>query len=85
MSEGLKAFCHSTRLVIEDIKGKTRSAIASAVEISPDTITHEAKANITLAYRHLEDARMRLGKVIQAIEGGVSIWDEVDKKAIHKE
>jgi hypothetical protein len=35
----------------------------------------EMKANIMLAYRHLEDARMRVGKVIQAYEGGVSHFD----------
>jgi len=32
----------------------------------------EVLANLTLAFRHLEDARMRLGKAIQASEGGVS-------------
>jgi len=36
----------------------------------------EMHANITLAYRHLEDARMRLGKLIQAYEGGVSCYDK---------
>ena len=36
----------------------------------------ETKANIMLAYRHLEDARMRLGKVIQAQDGGVSVYDK---------
>lgn len=36
----------------------------------------EMHANITLAYRHLEDARMRLGKVIQAHDGGVSCYDK---------
>lgn len=36
----------------------------------------EMIANIKLAYRHLEDARMRLGKVIQAYKGGVSIYDQ---------
>ena len=35
----------------------------------------EMKANIMLAYRHLEDARMRLGKVLQAQAGGVSCYD----------
>jgi hypothetical protein len=29
-----------------------------------------------LAYRHLEDASMRLGKVIQALDGGVSVYDK---------
>ena len=36
----------------------------------------EAKANLMLAYRHIEDARMRLGKAIQALEGGESIFDK---------
>jgi len=36
----------------------------------------EMFANITLAYRHIEDARMRLGKVLQAESGGVSIYDK---------
>lgn len=36
---------------------------------------NEMLANATLAYRHLEDARMRLGKVIQAYDGGVSVYD----------
>lgn len=34
----------------------------------------EVIANITLAMRHLEDAKMRMGKVIQAVEG-VSVYD----------
>jgi len=34
------------------------------------------KANLTLVFRHLEDARMRLGKVMQAHQGGVSILDK---------
>ena len=34
------------------------------------------RANITLAFRHLEDARMRIGKVMQALQGGVSILDK---------
>jgi len=34
----------------------------------------EIGANVTLAYRHLEDARMRLGKAVQAIDGGESCY-----------
>lgn len=49
------------------------------VENLPDTADKgEMIANITLAYRHLEDARMRMGKVIQAHEGGISIYDKKD-------
>jgi len=40
----------------------------------------EMKANIMLAYRHLEDARMRLGKCMQQIQGGVSIYDPMEKQ-----
>jgi len=36
----------------------------------------EMKANIMLAYRHLEDARMRLGKVQQYNEDGISCYDK---------
>ena len=34
----------------------------------------EMQADIQLAYRHLEDARMRLGKAIQAFDGGKSCY-----------
>ena len=36
----------------------------------------EVGANVTLAFRHLEDASMRLGKVLQALDGGVSVYDK---------
>ena len=36
----------------------------------------EVMANLTLAYRHLEDASMRLGKVLQAVDGGESVYDK---------
>jgi len=39
----------------------------------PD-IPGESKANILLAFRHLEDCRMRLGKAIQAFDGGTSVY-----------
>jgi hypothetical protein len=45
----------------------------------------EALANVQLAHRHLEDSRMRLGKVLQAIEGGVSILDHPEVKALVEE
>ena len=36
----------------------------------------EEMANLTLCYRHLEDASMRLGKVLQAKDGGKSVYDK---------
>lgn len=41
----------------------------------------EMIANVVLAYRHLEDARMRFGKAIQACNGGVSIYDSTEQGA----
>lgn len=38
--------------------------------------TGEVIANLMLAYRALEDASMRLGKVLQAHDGGVSVYDK---------
>ena len=52
------------------------------VDIRPKIFQGEAVANLMLAHRHLEDARMRLGKVIQALEGGVSILDHPEVKAL---
>lgn len=43
---------------------------------SGTAVGSEAHANVTLAFRHLEDARMRLGKVMQALEGGTSCYDK---------
>lgn len=36
----------------------------------------EVMSNIMLAYRAAEDCRMRLGKVIQHIGDGVSVYDK---------
>lgn len=36
----------------------------------------EIIANLMLSYRHMEDASMRLGKVLQAWDGGVSVYDK---------
>jgi hypothetical protein len=36
----------------------------------------EALSNVILAFRHFEDSRMRLGKAIQALDGGASCYDD---------
>lgn len=43
--------------------------------VSPDNQS-EMMAHSMLSIRHLEDARMRLGKVMQYADGGVSIYDK---------
>jgi hypothetical protein len=42
----------------------------------------EMRANVMLAYRHVEDAIMRLGKAIQAYDGGKSVYEEKDNARI---
>jgi len=42
----------------------------------PKSNHQETAANVTLAFRHLEDARMRMGKAIQAYNGGVSCYNK---------
>ena len=49
--------------------------------IPPDADRGELMANITLAFRHTEDAAMRLGKAIQAYDGGRSCYDDRAKLA----
>lgn len=67
----LRAELLSTEKRIKELRGDIQNlAHNTAVDMT------ELAANITLAYRHLEDARMRLGKAIQALEGGVSIFDK---------
>jgi hypothetical protein len=54
----------------------------SIVETAIGDQRAEALSNLQLAHRHLEDGRMRLGKVIQALEGGVSILDHPEVQAL---
>lgn len=72
--------CVELRNTIRDIGAEVLKAKKSCRGADVATVTSEnwseMLANYTLAYRHLEDARMRIGKVIQALEGGVSIFDK---------
>ena len=56
---------------IRELKNTARPLADNAAVDMP-----ELQANVMLAVRHCEDARMRLGKAIQACEGGVSIFDK---------
>lgn len=46
---------------------------SSVIPLGADEDRGEVIANVILSLRHLEDARMRLGLVFQAIEGGKKI------------
>jgi hypothetical protein len=61
---------------INGLRGAIKDTAAEVLALKHGTTDGEARANIMLAYRHLEDASMRLGKVIQALDGGVSVYDK---------
>jgi hypothetical protein len=67
----LEDCCNDLRLQAFDLEQGTRALVTEK------KVSGEAAAQAMLAVRHLEDARMRLGKVIQyAVQGGVSIYDK---------
>ena len=76
-------------LKIEVFKFKNQVGIDRNVGFVDHPITgdqfNEAMANFTLAYRHLEDARMRLGLVRQACQGGDSIYDEKNEAILEEQ
>ena len=73
----IKEVCFDVRGEIESLKRRVICLKDNSVfksEAHEDEDRGEMKANIMLAYRHLEDARMRLGKVVQASAGGKSVY-----------
>lgn len=73
----MKSSCNQLRKDILEVATEVRALLQDETLAKADPeVADEATANIMLAFRHLEDARMRLGKVIQATEGGVSIFDK---------
>lgn len=68
-------------LMIEQAIHEVKSGVTGDAEmpipafvLQPVSNKGEILANLTLAFRHIEDARMRLGKSIQAYDGGVSVY-----------
>ena len=73
----IKEQCFSLRKEIEILKDRVKAQMTHPVFKSEAAVGEdrgEMKANIMLAYRHLEDTRMRLGKVVQAYDGGKSAY-----------
>jgi hypothetical protein len=63
--------CNKWRKELLDIEHYVRALVTEK------KVTGEAAAQAMLSVRHLEDARMRLGKVIQwSSGGGVSAYDK---------
>lgn len=74
--------CFGMRADIELVKLKVKNwlshpeLMAEPIEKEPMNKHQEMAANLTLAYRHLEDARMRIGKAVQAYDGGQSCYPQ---------
>ena len=70
-----KECCFALRKNLEKEKQATWMLFGHSAFAGEEKPNHgEMRANIMLAYRHLEDARMRFGKAIQAYDGGTSCY-----------
>lgn len=69
-----KGACDMFRTQIKDlcVGVSTFKNNVGTMSEAPGQNKGEIMANLTLAFRHLEDAAMRVGKAIQASEGGKS-------------
>ncbi len=66
--EELKTVADRVKKSIDHIK-------ASNTVLGPEVSDPgEVIANLMIAYRHMEDASMRLGKAVQAYDGGKSVY-----------
>lgn len=71
LRNGIKDIASQVKSLSEALKSSPRATDRDRQELDSEMI-----ANVILSYRHLEDASMRLGKMIQASQGGVSIYDK---------
>jgi hypothetical protein len=78
--DDFKEACLKLREALKEHEGPLRGLLlhpeAAQVMMTPagQERIADMKANVMLAYRHLEDCRMRLGKAIQAFDGGTSVY-----------
>jgi hypothetical protein len=77
MDETLKQKCDRLRSQLHDIELEVRRLRDHPeVRRTVEGQNAEVIAQSMLAVRHIEDARMRLGKVLQYSGDGVSIYDK---------
>lgn len=73
-------WCAKLRDECKSIEGDAREVLNNT-ELFGEQAFHgqhnEIRAHLTLAVRHLEDARMRFGKALQYFGDGVSIYDKM--------
>jgi hypothetical protein len=70
------------RIICETARDELRKVelmVRQGKDTLPANVNPEVAANAVLAIRHIEDARMRLGKVLQYLGDGVSCYDKRNK------
>jgi hypothetical protein len=76
------------RAEIKRVASRVKRYIQTSKDTTPTSDDSERQnqgemiANATLSFRHLEDAAMRIGKSMQAYQGGVSILDKIREKEL---
>lgn len=79
MEEKLEETCSCLRKDIKLLEETTRRLLDHGMFRNEQAFANqfsEMKANIMLTVRHLEDARMRVGKILQYADDGISILDK---------
>lgn len=78
MTDKFKDTCTELRKEIKNIGDRVKALKQDDVfkDLPKISDQGEMMANIMLTYRHLEDARMRIGKIVQAYDGGTSVYDK---------
>lgn len=71
IKEEITVFYRQTLSLLVEKTSEFKAILLAADELEGQN-KEEMIANVTLALRHIEDASMRFGKVIQASAGGVS-------------
>lgn len=80
----LKDTCGGLRRELKGVEEVLRALMMHPEMPNPEVVDSERfrgqagemKAQIMLAVRHIEDARMRVGKILQYADDGVSILDK---------
>ncbi len=74
-----KNICNMARRELKDQEVRLRALLADDIYLGEQKYGNqhgEMKAQTMLAVRHIEDARMRVGKILQYAGDGVSILDK---------
>jgi hypothetical protein len=74
------ATINDIRRELKDTATRIKSLVSFAKDKDSAPASREDRgeliANLMLTYRHVEDASMRCGKALQAIDGGASVYDK---------